>query len=198
AGDWDRIFEGYDATVDYPGCVVYKELMEKYPDAKVILTVRDPHSWWKSANETIMHPGMRGSLVTTFFPFLAKMRRMTAIMFQHAHGVPLLTSEQQAVAAFNDHAAAVRAHVLADRLLVYRVGPDGWGPLCAFLGVPEPRGADGAVLPFPRVNERDSFVAMRVRMERTAMALAVASGAAVVAAVAVAARFALRSLLRRG
>ncbi|KAJ1563889.1 hypothetical protein HK405_000384 [Cladochytrium tenue] len=141
-----------------------------------------------------MHPGLRGLLVTTFIPLDRKMARMSALMFQKAHGAPLLTSEQQAVAAFDDHTAAVRAHVPADRLLVYRVGPDGWGPLCAFLGVPEPRGADGAVMPFPRVNERDAFIAMRRRIETLALALAVGSGAAAVAAVAVAARFAWRAL----
>ncbi|MEM7348031.1 MAG: sulfotransferase family protein, partial [Chloroflexota bacterium] len=55
AVDWDKIFEGYQATVDWPGCAYYKELMEQYPEAKVLLTVRDPDSWYDSALETIYY-----------------------------------------------------------------------------------------------------------------------------------------------
>src|SRR5215210_5869069 len=43
--DWDALFEGYQAVVDYPGCRYYRELMEYYPEAKVVLTVRDPNTW---------------------------------------------------------------------------------------------------------------------------------------------------------
>src|SRR2546421_981927 len=34
--DWDALFQGYQATVDWPACAFYKELMQHYPDAKVI------------------------------------------------------------------------------------------------------------------------------------------------------------------
>jgi hypothetical protein len=40
--DWHKLFEGYDATTAIPGCIHYKELMGAFPDAKVLLTVRDP------------------------------------------------------------------------------------------------------------------------------------------------------------
>lgn len=39
--DWDAIFNGYSATVDNPGCNYCKELAAYYPEAKVILTIRD-------------------------------------------------------------------------------------------------------------------------------------------------------------
>src|SRR5262249_33070515 len=51
--DWDRLFEGFRATVDWPACSFYRELLEKYPGAKVILTVRDPDRWYDSARQTI-------------------------------------------------------------------------------------------------------------------------------------------------
>ena len=54
--DWDRIFSGYSATVDNPGCNYWKELAAHYPDAKVILTVRDASDWFESTSETI-HSG---------------------------------------------------------------------------------------------------------------------------------------------
>jgi len=52
--------------------------------------------------------------------------------------------------AFNGHSDAVKAAIAADRLLIYEV-KDGWGPLCTFLGVPEPAEA------FPRTNNRSEF-----------------------------------------
>ncbi len=52
--DWDKIFDGYGSSLDYPGCTFWKELAEHYPDAKIILTVRDPVRWFDSVNETIM------------------------------------------------------------------------------------------------------------------------------------------------
>jgi len=43
--NWREIFEGYQATTDWPACIFYQELMNVYPDAKVLLTVRDPEKW---------------------------------------------------------------------------------------------------------------------------------------------------------
>ncbi len=46
--DWDTLFQGYQATVDWPGCAFYEEFMRRYPDAKVILSVRDPERWYEA------------------------------------------------------------------------------------------------------------------------------------------------------
>lgn len=51
--DFDRIYEGFDAAVDWPTAAFYEPLMKKYPDAKVILSVRDAEGWFKSASNTI-------------------------------------------------------------------------------------------------------------------------------------------------
>ena len=55
--DWDALYEGYDGTVDFPGYPWYKEHMKRYPDAKVILTVRDFESWYKSVDSTVFRAG---------------------------------------------------------------------------------------------------------------------------------------------
>jgi hypothetical protein len=60
--DWDAVFDGFASTTDYPACNYWRELAEHYPDAKVILTVRDPDSWFDSVSETIFSDGMQGSL----------------------------------------------------------------------------------------------------------------------------------------
>jgi len=51
--DWDAILGPYQAAVDWPACAFYAELMDCYPDAKVILTVRDPDRWYESTRSTI-------------------------------------------------------------------------------------------------------------------------------------------------
>src|SRR5512139_4170200 len=61
--DWDAIFEGYQATTDYPACTYWRELAAKYPDAKVILSTRDPDSWFDSVSTTIFSPTMLGSIM---------------------------------------------------------------------------------------------------------------------------------------
>ena len=61
--DWDTIFDGYQSTTDYPACSYWHELADHYPDAKLVLTVRDANSWFDSVSETICSHQMRGSLV---------------------------------------------------------------------------------------------------------------------------------------
>jgi hypothetical protein len=53
--NWKEILAGYRATVDWPGAAFYKELAERYPEAGVILTVRDPERWYESARNTIFN-----------------------------------------------------------------------------------------------------------------------------------------------
>src|SRR5262249_28634169 len=50
---WETIFDGFSATVDFPGCTFWRELSEFYPQAKVLLSVRDPEKWFESTQATI-------------------------------------------------------------------------------------------------------------------------------------------------
>lgn len=150
--DWDALFAGYRAAVDWPTCSFYRELMDRYPDAKVILTVRDADKWYDSARETIYY--VRHAFPPWASWFLPRMRRFTHMLddvvwigtFQGR-----FADKQQAIAAFNRHIDEVRRTVPADRLLVYEVS-QGWEPLCAFLGVPAPKDK-----PFPRLNDTAEF-----------------------------------------
>ena len=54
--DWNALFEGYQSTLDWPGCSYYRDLMQRYPEAKVLLTVRDSEKWYQSAQKTIFRP----------------------------------------------------------------------------------------------------------------------------------------------
>jgi hypothetical protein len=145
--DWEEIYAAYLATVDWPGCHFWRQLADRYPAAKVLLTVRDPERWWESMNDTILQ-AMKN------LPTVQDNGRRTAMRFAE-----LIINEQtfagdfgreSVIAAFERHNAAVQAAFSPHRLLVYEVS-QGWAPLCAFLDVPVPDA------PFPRTNSREEF-----------------------------------------
>ena len=161
--DWEKLFEGYRATVDWPGCSFYPELLRQYPEAKVILTVRDPEKWYDSARQTIFFvrhafPGWTGLI----FPRMRHFRRMLDRVIWDGMFRGRFEDRAAAIEVFNRHNEQVRREVPADRLLVYEVS-QGWEPLCAFLGVPVPEGK-----PFPHLNDAVEF---RERIERGARAV---------------------------
>src|SRR5271157_5065367 len=134
--DWDKLFAGYRATVDWPGCSFYRELLQHYPEAKVILTVRDPERWYDSARETIYF--VREAIprwTRVIFPRMRVFRRMLDRIAWDGMFRGRFEDRAFAIDAFNRHNEQVRRDVPADRLLVYKVS-EGWRPLCAFLGVP--------------------------------------------------------------
>lgn len=158
--DWNRLFAGYQATVDFPGYRFYRVLMEHYPEARVVLTVRDPEEWYESAFSTIYRAGpsrWQKFLMLFQLPFSAHLRRMIRVFRLAQQTVwsgdfqGKFEDRQFAIAEFHRHIAEVRHVVPPNRLLVYDVR-EGWGTLCNFLGVPIPAG-----MPFPRLNDRSTF-----------------------------------------
>ncbi|MSP42642.1 MAG: sulfotransferase family protein [Alphaproteobacteria bacterium] len=140
--DWEEMFEGYHATVDWPGCAYYAELAARYPLAKVILSVRDANAWFDSASSTI---------------FKLMPRQMKPGRYHIGHDLVLqktfggnLDDRDHAVAVYERHNAEVIRTIPADRLLVYDLA-EGWGPLCEFLNVPVP------ATPMPKVNTTEDF-----------------------------------------
>jgi Sulfotransferase domain len=157
--DWDRLFAGYRATVDVPACLFYRELLEKYPGAKVILTVRDPERWYDSMRQTIYfaHNAFpRWAAVLN--PRMRVFRRMIDGLWERMFR-GRFEDRAFAIDVFNRHNEQVRRDIPADRLLVYEIS-QGWEPLCAFLGLPVPEGK-----PFPHLNDAAEF---RARIERGA------------------------------
>lgn len=125
--DWDALFAGYNACVDWPSACYWRQLIGIYPDAKVLLTWRTPESWWSSFEKTIVKavqntddPDSLGHTVINRLTFGGRMG-----------------DRDHAIATYNAHNEAVIATIPADRLLVCKLG-DGWGPLCAHLGVEVP------------------------------------------------------------
>ena len=153
--EWEDIFAPYRSTTDAPGVYFWRELAARYPNAKLILTERDPERWYASMAATIFSPRHRESLqdspVGALIAKLAR-RSWTARDDVLRQGPP---SREVMIELFSSHNDAVRREVAPERLLDYRVS-DGWGPLCAFLGVPVP------AMPFPHVNSSEDFHAIGV------------------------------------
>jgi Sulfotransferase domain len=130
---WDALFGSYESTVDFPACVVYRELMEAYPEAKVLLTVRDPERAYRRVQETIYKLSTAPES-----PMPSELRAVfEKLVWSRVFG-GAFDDRPSALEVYRDWDEGVKAGVAAERLLVYDID-DGWEPLCGFLdvGVPE-------------------------------------------------------------
>ncbi len=159
AADWPAVFAGYRSTVDWPACSFYMELMEAYPAAKVLLTVRDPDAWYESVLATIYRTreiarpfDLAESSASPAAAEEANARLISRKIWVQTFG-DRFEDRDHAIAVYRAHNEEVIRHVPAERLLVYEAG-SGWEALCTFLGVAVP-----ADQPFPQVNDRASFQA---------------------------------------
>ena len=149
--DWDELLSGYGAAIDFPPAAFWPELMGAYPEALILLSVRDTDGWWISASQTV-------------FPFVLAMppgplREMIDALWS-ARFTLAVEDEQAAKAAFEKFNEQVRAEVPPERLLEWRPG-DGWEPICAALEVPVPSES------FPHVNTTMEFLETRAAGPRS-------------------------------
>ncbi len=159
--DWPRLFAGYDSAVDFPASVLYRELLEVFPDAKVVHTVRDADRWYDSTFETIYQGRtLVPRWLLRLLPPLRRWSEMVDLLVWDRLFDGRFEDRAHAIEVYENWTAEVIASVPADRLLVFDVA-EGWEPLCDFLEVLQP----GA--PFPRVNDRASML-RRFRLVRIA------------------------------
>ena len=162
--DWAKVFDGFAASVDYPGAFFHEELLAAFPDAKVLLSVRDGRAWARSMRDTIWgvlhdNASLAHHLAVAQGFIDPAMRAYTELMTDMIGRaglfgpMPERYDEDALIAGMERHNAAVRARVPAGQLLEWSP-EDGWEPLCAFLEVPPP------AAPLPRVNDSASFNAM--------------------------------------
>ncbi|WP_026922919.1 sulfotransferase family protein [Glycomyces arizonensis] len=155
--DWDALFEGYAAAVDWPSSAFYGELADHYPDAVVVLSRRDSFdTWWTSMNNTILN---RFDHLDT--PGGDRWVAMVHGLWARVFGDAAMDDAAAVEAAYDRYHERVRATVPAERLVEFHTGA-GWGPLCEALGLPVPDE------PFPHLNSTDEFNARaRERMDAT-------------------------------
>lgn len=156
--DWERLYGGYRATTDWPGAFFWRELAAAYPEAKVILSVRDPERWYESMLRTvyaIRHDPEAGQRVAAMLgdTDLAWMPRLVDAIGFDGTFAGRFTDRAYAIEVFNQHIADVVSEIPAERLMLFEPR-DGWEPLCTFLEVPVPEGES-----FPHLNDAATFVA---------------------------------------
>jgi hypothetical protein len=150
-----EILEGYESSVDWPGSNFWAEMADAYPDAKVLLSVRDGASWAKSMRDTVWGLWYDDSVIR----HLSDARQLVDPAWKDFAGMIKRMIERSGlgqgdtesmIGAMQRHTAEVQRTVDPKRLLVWEVS-EGWEPLCAFLEVPVPD------VPFPRANDTETF-----------------------------------------
>jgi len=160
---WEELYNGYQATVDFPCYPWYKEHLKQYPEAKVILSVRPFEQWHSSVYSTIWQAqNPSESQKTEMSEKLLSNPRLQSVMkclefakevIMEDHFQGRFLDKTFAEEVFNKHNEEVKKHVPAKQLLVFDV-LEGWEPLCTFLNVPVPDE------PLPHTNKREDFKAM--------------------------------------
>ncbi|MEU1737521.1 sulfotransferase family protein [Streptosporangium sp. NPDC020145] len=168
---WQQLLTGYRSAVDWPVAAYWRDLLDAFPTAKVILTVRDPEHWYDSAQESIyrfMAPRHGSAALVSWLenrlsPSLRRRREICRQIIWEGTFSGRFEDREHAIEVYQRHVTAVRQEVPPDRLLVFDVR-QGWQPLCTFLA------ADTPAEPFPHLNDRASFQRMaNLRTRRTLM-----------------------------
>jgi hypothetical protein len=146
--DWDALFEGYQASVDWPSCNLWREQLEHFPAAKVLLSLRDSERWYDSVMNTIYKTTAAG-----FESHDAQHRaraQWAADLIWNRVFDGRMEDREHVIGVYERHNQDVIDSVAADRLLVFQAS-EGWEPLCKFLEVDRPDED------YPRVNTSEQF-----------------------------------------
>lgn len=156
--DWDELLRGYPSAVDWPSAHFWSELAEHYPDARLILTVRDPERWYQSVLDTI-------------YPLTPKAKEQrglaTKLIWQGVFG-GRFEDKAHALEVFERHNETVKRSIDPARLLVFE-SSDGWEPLCRFLECDVPKE------PYPHSNTTEAFQKRLAEMQAASSSPGMAS-----------------------
>ncbi|HEY5411993.1 MAG TPA: sulfotransferase [Caulobacteraceae bacterium] len=150
---WPTLYRGFQSTVDSPGCFFWRKLAHAFPEAKVILTVRDWHSWLLSTQRGARvgeAQASRNRIDPVMSATIGRMDAAAAREGGYSLPPPGAAREHLLREQFLRHPEIVKSEIAPERLLVFQV-TEGWGPLCRFLGVDEPDVA------FPHENDLGDF-----------------------------------------
>lgn len=147
------MYSDVDAVVDTPGNHFYREIFEAFPDAKVILTVRDSEDVWLKSFVNHMKRYYRYCVTRPLWQAVRVSPTHQMVYnvmikvweLKYGSGATLLENEATLKKVYREHNREVRETIPANQLLVYNVR-EGWGPLCDFLGCDKPNKA------FPHLN----------------------------------------------
>jgi len=146
--DWDLLFTGYRASVDWPACSYWRQLADYYPNAKVILSTRDADSWFDSVHQTIFPSSIKAAASEDAFTRRWAQCSNQLVWENTFNGE--VENRDKAIACYHAHIETVTNTIESSRLLVFEAA-QGWQPLCDFLGCELPQE------PYPRVNSSEEF-----------------------------------------
>ena len=150
--DVKRVYQHADAVVDAPGNFFWEEILEAYPDSKVILSEREEDSWLKSLVNQLQ---VFEAVISRRFLVVLSPTSRKQIFILYSHLTAILGSADPKSACvlrtrYRMHNHRVKSLVPPEKLLVYNV-KQGWKPLCDFLGCEVPTVA------FPHKNVKDEI-----------------------------------------
>ena len=159
--DWTALFAGYQATVDWPACNYWRQQIDTFPNAKVILTERNPELWHASIMNTIYPSSERARSKARQEGDELALERSAMIYEVIWDGVfaGRMDDKDHVIRCYLAHNQRVKEAVPAERLLVFDSSA-GWAPLCGFLGVAQP------TQPYPNVNSTKEFRARVVTLPK--------------------------------
>ncbi|TGJ81340.1 hypothetical protein E0Z10_g7414 [Xylaria hypoxylon] len=172
-----KLFDGFAAICDFPGVAFIDDLMDMWPDAKIILNKRnDPVAWAKSIDESLMFFNSWTYRITTFPSTADRLHaQMHFAAFDGPRGWHTLTNTRKLSQRkfgigrprnlqtyqrwYNEHNEFVRNEARKRGQDVLEWEPqDGWAPICQFLGKPLPP----ASLPFPHCNDKQEMRKLKI------------------------------------
>jgi hypothetical protein len=161
--NWQELYDGYEATVDFPCYPWYKEHMKQYPEAKVILTIRPFEKWYESFYSTIWQAqNPPESERIAMGERIGSDPRLQSVMkvlefakqtINEGHFQGKFLDKEFMEKVYNEHNEEVKNYVPGNKLLVFDVC-EGWKPLCEFLDVEIP------VESLPHTNKKEDFAVM--------------------------------------
>lgn len=154
--DWHELFDGWEATVDWPGAARWREICAAFPDAPVLLNVREFEGFYKSVENTILaakRAAQAGELESDANRPPPDPRLWGAIerLIWQGDFQGRFQDKAWMREMYDARIAEIEATIGPERLTVWELGVDGWEPLAAMLGVPVPDE------PFPRLHDTNDF-----------------------------------------
>jgi len=153
--DWREVFDGWESTVDWPGASAWREMCDAFPDAAVLLNVREFESWYRSMENTIRAakvtpPGELAPDANRPLPNPALWGVIDALIWE-GDFQGRFEDKAWVRRMYDDRIEEIRETIAPERLTVWTVGEDGWEPLAAMLDAPVPDE------PFPRLHDTAEF-----------------------------------------
>jgi hypothetical protein len=151
-----KIFDGYQATADFPGMAFVDDLMEMYPDAKVILNQRESaQKWHKSITGTLKFFSEKRYLLICYLWSTDychwKVHQAAKVCWNRRFNIGDGPDGIFVVETYDRHNNWVRETAKKNGKTILEWQPaQGWEPICKFLDKPVPQ------KPFPRLNDENA------------------------------------------